>query len=90
MGRSKEYNLLDAYRHIHPIPKKACSFEFLRKEEVKHEIKLFMKPFIDMIIQELYPYIYLEYKIELIPSEDMYYDIKEYKVEKGIKNGFNL
>ena len=24
-------------------------FEFLRKEEVKHEIKLFMKPFIDMI-----------------------------------------
>tara|TARA_Y100000816_G_scaffold280859_1_gene254724 strand:+ start:4845 stop:5066 length:222 start_codon:yes stop_codon:yes gene_type:complete len=34
-------------------------FEFLRKEEVKHEIKLFMKPFIDMIIQELYPYIYL-------------------------------
>ena len=34
-------------------------FEFLKKEEVKTEIKLFMKPFIDLIIQELYPYIYL-------------------------------
>ena len=29
-------------------------FEFLKKEEVKTEIKLFMKPFIDLIIQELY------------------------------------
>ena len=30
----KEYNLIDAYRHIHPIPKKAYSFQFVRKGKV--------------------------------------------------------
>ena len=34
-------------------------FEFLKKPEVKNEIISIMKPFIDIIIQELYPYIYL-------------------------------
>ncbi len=34
-------------------------FEFLKKEQVKTEIKEFMRPFIDLILQELYPYIYL-------------------------------
>ena len=30
----REYNLIDAYRHIHSIPKKAYSFEFVRKGKV--------------------------------------------------------
>ena len=30
----REYNLIDAYRHIHPISKKAYSFEFVRKGKV--------------------------------------------------------
>ena len=30
----REYNLIDAYRHIPPIPKKAYSFEFVRKGKV--------------------------------------------------------
>lgn len=33
--------------------------EVLKRNEVKNEIKLFLKPLIDMIIQEIYPYIYL-------------------------------
>ena len=33
--------------------------EILRKSEVKKEIKLFMKPIIDLVLQEIYPYIYL-------------------------------
>ena len=33
--------------------------DILKKEEVKDEIKMFMKPFIDMMLNELYPYIYL-------------------------------
>ena len=33
--------------------------DILKKEEVKDEIKTFMKPFIDMMLNELYPYIYL-------------------------------
>ena len=33
--------------------------EILRKPEVKKEIKLFMKPIIDLVLQEIYPYIYL-------------------------------
>ena len=31
----------------------------LKREEVKNEIKLFMKPVLDMLIQEIYPYVYL-------------------------------
>ena len=30
----RKYNLIDAYRHIHSIPKKAYSFEFVRKGKV--------------------------------------------------------
>ncbi len=30
----KEYNFIDTYRHIHPISKKAYSFEFVRKGKV--------------------------------------------------------
>ena len=30
----RKYNLIDAYRHIHSIPKKAHSFEFVRKGKV--------------------------------------------------------
>jgi hypothetical protein len=33
--------------------------EILRKPEVKKEIKGFMKPIIDLVLQEIYPYIYL-------------------------------
>jgi len=33
--------------------------EILRKPEVKKEIKSFMKPIIDLVLQEIYPYIYL-------------------------------
>lgn len=33
--------------------------EILRKSEVKKEIKIFMKPIIDLVLQEIYPYIYL-------------------------------
>ncbi|MBU94713.1 MAG: hypothetical protein CL669_03870 [Balneola sp.] len=31
----------------------------LRREDVRVELKSFMKPIFDMILQELYPYIYL-------------------------------
>ena len=34
-------------------------FDFFKKPEVKNEVISIMKPFIDIIIQELYPYIYL-------------------------------
>lgn len=33
--------------------------EVLKRSEVKTELKIFLKPLIDMIIQEIYPYIYL-------------------------------
>lgn len=33
--------------------------EIIRKPEVKKEIKIFMKPIIDLVLQEIYPYIYL-------------------------------
>ena len=33
--------------------------EFIKKDEVKSEIKLLMKPLVDIVIQEFYPYIYL-------------------------------
>jgi|TARA_Y100000992_G_C21253255_1_gene487092 hypothetical protein len=33
--------------------------EFIKKDEVKNEIKLLMKPLVDIVIQEFYPYIYL-------------------------------
>lgn len=33
--------------------------DVLKRSEVKNEIKLFLKPLIDMILQEIYPYIYL-------------------------------
>ena len=33
--------------------------EFIKKDEVKDEIKLLMKPLVDIVIQEFYPYIYL-------------------------------
>ncbi len=33
--------------------------EILKKPEVKHEIKEFMRPIIELITQEIYPYLYL-------------------------------
>jgi hypothetical protein len=33
--------------------------EILRKPEVKREIKHFLKPIVDLVLQEVYPYIYL-------------------------------
>lgn len=33
--------------------------EILRKPEVKKEIKSFLKPIVDLVLQEVYPYIYL-------------------------------
>lgn len=33
--------------------------EILRKPEVKREIKFFLKPIVDLVLQEVYPYIYL-------------------------------
>lgn len=33
--------------------------EILRKPEVKKEIKCFLKPIVDLVLQEVYPYIYL-------------------------------
>jgi hypothetical protein len=40
--------------------------DILKKEEVKDEIKMFMKPFIDMMLNELYPYIYLSILFVLV------------------------
>ena len=37
--------------------------DILKKEEVKDEIKTFMKPFIDMMLTELYPYIYSQVRL---------------------------
>lgn len=37
---------------------KQC-LEILKREEVKQEFKLLIRPIIDVILQELYPYIYL-------------------------------
>ena len=33
--------------------------EILRKPEVKREIKCFLKPIVDLVLKEIYPYIYL-------------------------------
>ncbi len=33
--------------------------EILKRPEVKSEIKDFLRPIIDLILQEIYPYIYL-------------------------------
>ena len=33
--------------------------EILKRPEVKYEIKDFLRPLIDLILQEIYPYIYL-------------------------------
>ena len=33
--------------------------DVLKRDDVKDELKQLMKPMIDMIIQELYPYIFL-------------------------------
>jgi len=33
--------------------------DILRKPEVKREIKIFLKPIVDLVLQEVYPYIYL-------------------------------
>lgn len=32
---------------------------FLKREDVKKEFKNFLKPMIDLILQEIYPYIFL-------------------------------
>lgn len=37
---------------------KQC-LEILKREEVKQEFKILIRPIIDVILQELYPYIYL-------------------------------
>ena len=33
--------------------------EILKRPEVKSEIKDFLRPIIDLVLQEIYPYIYL-------------------------------
>jgi len=40
--------------------------DILKQEVVQREIKAFMKPFIDMILNELYPYIYLSILFVLV------------------------
>ena len=40
--------------------------DILKKDEVQGEIKAFMKPFIDMILHEIYPYIYLSVLFVLV------------------------
>jgi hypothetical protein len=37
----------------------AQCIETLRREDVKNEIKKFLKPFLVLIVNELYPYIYI-------------------------------
>jgi uncharacterized RDD family membrane protein YckC len=37
---------------------KKC-FKMLKREDVKDEMKKILMPFIDLIIQELYPFVYL-------------------------------
>ena len=37
----------------------ALFIETLRREDVKNEIKKFLKPFLVLIVNELYPYIYI-------------------------------
>ena len=44
---------------------KQC-FELLKREDIKTEIKEFIRPIIDLILQELYPYIYLSILFVLI------------------------
>ncbi len=33
--------------------------ELLKNDDVKRQLKLFASPFIEMVLQEIYPYIYL-------------------------------
>ena len=40
--------------------------DFLKKDEVISEIKEIVKPFITLILQELYPYIYISILLVLI------------------------
>jgi len=41
-------------------------FELLKRDDVKAEMKEFVRPIIDLILQELYPYIYLSILFVLI------------------------
>ena len=40
--------------------------DILKREEVKDEIKNLMRPVLDLLIQELYPYIYLSLMFVLV------------------------
>ena len=40
--------------------------ELLRRDDIKKEIRGFIRPIIDLILQELYPYIYLSILFVLI------------------------
>lgn len=40
--------------------------DIIKRDEVKEEIKQFMKPVLNMLIQELYPYIYLSLLFVLV------------------------
>jgi hypothetical protein len=44
---------------------KQC-FELLKRDDIKTEIKEFIRPIIDLILQELYPYIYLSILFVLV------------------------
>jgi hypothetical protein len=35
--------------------------EIIKRPEIKNEIKIFLRPIIDLILQEIYPYIYLSF-----------------------------
>jgi hypothetical protein len=41
-------------------------FELLKRDDIKSEMKEFVRPIIDLILQELYPYIYLSILFVLI------------------------
>jgi hypothetical protein len=40
--------------------------EFIKKDEVKKELKNLFKPIINMILEEIYPYIYLSLLLVVI------------------------
>jgi hypothetical protein len=45
----------------HPIKESIIEYclNILKRDDIKHELKELMKPMIDVILQEIYPYIFL-------------------------------
>ena len=46
----------------HPIKESIIEYclNILKRDDIKHELKELMKPMIDVILQEIYPYIFLK------------------------------